>query len=169
MTGDPVRPAMEGEGPLFEAMLDERARLLAAPAGEPPPPGEPVLLCRGAAGRYALPLAAVRSVQELPGWTPVPGAPPGLLGLTLVMEERHLLADLDALVAAAPLRPCGRPGHAVLLRDIRLALAVDRGEAVAALAAHPAPGRRFVEAVGEDGTLLILPDQIAAAIRGEGP
>ncbi|MEW5727667.1 MAG: chemotaxis protein CheW [Pseudomonadota bacterium] len=151
----------------FDAILDQRARELAVASDTAPPP-PPVLVCTGRDGRWALPLAAVSRVEELPDWTPVPGWPPPILGLALVARRRVLLADLDGLAAGKAPRDAGRPGHAVLLRAVPAAVAVDRAEAVIGLGFPAALGDGMGVAAAADGTVLLDPDRLLEAMARRG-
>lgn len=166
MTGseDPIDRALRGEGPIHQAMLAERARELAIPpvADDSGEPGVLVLTLVGAAVRWALPLAAVQRVEPLGACLPLPAQPAAVLGLAMLAGRRCLVTDPDAL-AAAPRRPASRPGHAVLLRDYPLALAVDRAEAVSRLP-HLELGRRLLD----DGARLIDADWVVMALRRGG-
>lgn len=167
---DLVQRAFKGEGPLFEAMLDERARELAQlDEDEGRAEGEvalDVLMLNGVRGRWALPLAAVARVESLPRPLPVPDLPPALMGLVLLAGRRCLLADLDALAAeAAPPRPADRPGHAVLLRHLPLAFAVDRADAIASAAVPAAMTAGLRRALLADGAVLLDVERLAAKAR----
>lgn len=164
--GDALRQAFEGGGPLVAAMLAARARELAqAPAAEEEAqPRLQVVTLVGATGRWALPVGAATRVEPLGCVLAVPAPAPAVLGLTLLAGRRCLLIDPEVVLAGVPCRPCGRPGHAVLLRDHPLALAVDRAEAVVALPRPPAGTR-----VLTDGSLLMDPGRLVAAVtRGGG-
>lgn len=165
MDAETLRQAFEGHGPLVEAMLAERARALARPmvADDSAPSGLHLLRLQGASGSWAVPITAVARVESLPDWLPVPGQTAAVLGLALLGGRRCLLADAEVVVAAAPPRPRGRPGHAVLLRDHALAFAVDRADGVMCLPAPPA-GRHLLA----DGSVLMMPDRLLAAVLDGG-
>lgn len=154
MTGsdDPISRLFLGEGPLFQAMLAERARELAAdPLSDNPPEDRMAVLTLMAQGQsWALPVAAVMRVEPLGPCLMLPGQPPAVLGLALLAGRRCLVADLAALKLSLPPRAAARPGHAVLLRDHPLALAVDRAEAIRWLP-RPQPGGHVLA----DGSLLL--------------
>lgn len=147
------------------AVLAERARELARlPGGDGPGASDmQVLLLRGTCGRWALPIGTVARIEPLPQWLPLPGQPPAVLGLVLLGGRRCLVVDPEVVIAALPPRPPGRSGHAVLLRGRAVALAVDRAEEVAWLPLPPA-GHRLLA----DGSLLVEPDRLMAAIRAGG-
>lgn len=167
--GDLIQQAFSGAGPLFEAMLDERARELAQPAeNEGRAEGEmvlDVLMLSGGQGRWALPLSAVGRVEALPRPLPVPDLPAALMGLALLAGRRCLLADLDALAADVPPRPVDRPGHAVLLRHLPLALAVDRVDAIASVAVPVAMTAGLRRGVLADGAVLLDVGRLAAKAK----
>ncbi len=156
--------ALAGEGPLHQAILAERARELAA-VPDPPRAGEmlALLVLRGTAGQWALPLEAVRRVEALENLhpLPLPDQPAPALGLVLLAGCRCLLVDADAHLTGAPRRAAGRPGHAVLLRDHALALAVERADAIRHLP-PAAPGGQVLA----DGSVLIDVMRLAAAFGG---
>lgn len=161
-----VERALRGEGPLFEAMLDERARELAVPPVAAEPAGLlSVLLLAGRAGRWALPLAEAARVEQMVPCTPLPRQPVAVMGLCLLAGRRCLMVDVDAALAGLPRRAADRPGHAVLLRRHPVALAADRAESIVALP-PPEAGARVLA----DGSLLVAADQVVAALgNGERP
>ncbi|MBC7951327.1 MAG: chemotaxis protein CheW [Rhodospirillaceae bacterium] len=163
--GDVVLRAFKGEGPLFESMLDERARELAQAFEAEGEIGLDVLILIGAQGRWALPLAAVVRVETLPRPLPVPGLPAPLMGLTLLAGRRCLLADLDGLAAETAPRPADRPGHAVLLRHLPLALAVDRAEAIASVAVPAAMTAGLRRGLLADGAVLLDVGRLAVKAK----
>lgn len=161
---DEVLRAFKGEGPLFDSMLDERARELAQVDEGEGGTGLQVLILAGAVGRWALPLAPLLRVEPLPPALQVPDLLPPFMGLAVLAGRRVLLADLEAMVAETPPRQPDRPGHAVLLRHLPLALVVGWAEGIASVAV-PAHLRRGVLA---DGTVLLDVDRLAAKARVGG-
>lgn len=167
--GEVLRQAFAGREPLVADMLAQRARDLARlpPEDGAATRGIQVLRLSGASGVWALPVAAVARVEELPDWVPLPMAPPAVLGLALVAGRRCLLADADTVLAALPPRPPGRPGHAVVLRlgfgALPMALAIDRAEGVV-WQPQPQPGCRVLA----DGSLLVDPNRLPGVIAGGG-
>jgi purine-binding chemotaxis protein CheW len=85
---------------LNKALLQARARRLAMPRGglAEGPKGIDVLCCRIAAERYALPLSSLSEVMPLGHWTPVPGQPQYLLGVTNLRGEIRPVLDLHSLL-----------------------------------------------------------------------
>lgn len=85
---------------------------------------------------HALELRWLREIFTLVALTPVPTAPPALLGVVNFKGAIVPVLDLRVLLAvAAPARPL-QPGDALLLVDVdgtRVALAVDRIDAVTAV------------------------------------
>lgn len=163
---DALQQAFEGGGPLVAAMLAERARELAQleDEAETAQAQVHVLTLTGAAGRWALPVAAVARVEPLGAVLPLPDPLPPVLGLARLGGRRCLLIDPEVVLAGVPCRPCTRAGHAVVLRDHPVALAVDRADAVLWLP-RPGEGARVLA----DGSLLMDPARLlAAAIRGGG-
>lgn len=163
--GEAVRQAFEGRGPLVAEMLAQRARDLARPlaADEPAAADAQVLRMTGTSGSWALPVASVTRIEPLAGWLPLPGQPPAVLGLALLAGRRCLLVDPEVVLAAAPSRPPCRPGHAVLLRDHALAVAVDRADSVLCLP-RPELNHRLLA----DGSLMMAPEWLVAVAKGRG-
>ena len=82
------------------AVLDSRARQLARVAEEPPRAGD-VLELVGfvlAGERYGIESRYVREVARLSRFTPVPGTPPHVLGITSLRGEILALFDLRPLL-----------------------------------------------------------------------
>ncbi len=164
--GDPIAQALKGEGPLFEQMLDERARELATSPDRPRKTGTTlaVLRLRGGGGaRWAVPLAEVARVEELPRIVAVPSLGAGIMGLAIIAGRRCLVIDLDVLAAAAPPRAPTRPGHTVVLRRHGLALVADRADAIAELP-PPKPDTMLLA----DGSVLLDVDRLAAKVIPTG-
>jgi chemotaxis signal transduction protein len=128
-----------------------------------------VLMLAGDNGaRWALPLAEVARVEELPPMVAVPSHGGALLGLAVIAGHRCMVVDLDALAAGVPPRSAARPGHAVLLRRTSMALAVDRAEEITQV---PTPRRDPGEvgfALLADGTVLLDAHQLAAKANAQG-
>lgn len=163
---DQIRLLFRGEGPLLQAMLAERARELAAePQSDRLPDDEmAVLTLATESARWALPVAAVARVEPLCPCLILPDQPPAVLGLALLAGRRCLVADLAAMEGAAPRRPSSRSGHAVLLRDSPLALAVDRAETIRRVP-RPLGGGHMLA----DGSLLLDAARLAMTLgRGGG-
>lgn len=161
---DALHLAFEGRGPLIAAMLAERARELAqaGPEDELRQARIQVLTFSGPAGRWALPVAAAARVEPLGAVLALPDPPPSVLGLALLGGRRCLVMDPEVVLAGVACRPVSRPGHAVMLRDHPLAVAVDRAHAVLWLP-RPDEGARVLA----DGSLLVEPGRLlAAATRG---
>lgn len=85
------------------ALMDERARALARPATEARPPGEVLELLTFALGRerYAIETRFVREVTRLVDFTPVPGAPEFLLGITNLRGQVLAVVDLRKFLGVA--------------------------------------------------------------------
>jgi purine-binding chemotaxis protein CheW len=101
-------------------------------AGEAP--GRAVLVWTLGAEQFALPLSDVSVVLKADQTTPVPGAPAALIGLS--SRRGRLLNVVDPARALGQGTGAAADGHLLVLKDTRprLALLVDRAEAVAALA-----------------------------------
>jgi purine-binding chemotaxis protein CheW len=82
---------------------------------------------------YALPLTSVTEVAELGDITPVPGAPPAVLGIRNLRGQTLPIVDLAAAIGAAP----GTPRRIVVVghERLRAGLAVDQ-----VLDVGPGPG-----------------------------
>lgn len=162
-----LRRVLEGDPALFERLLDERTEELSRPAAADA--GRPdrltVLVVAGAEGRYALPVEGVRRIKPVGRWTPLPGAPPHILGLRQYDGERHVLLDLDALIHGTPAP--GGDGLAVLLRHparhvalrVRAAEAIEDVDAPAGPEAAPAMGRH-ARALSPEGPALLDLDSV---------
>ncbi len=87
-----------------KALLQARTRRLAAPRGVvvDGPQGINALCCRIGTERYGLPLADLSEVMPLGNWTPVPGQPQYLLGVTNLRGEIRPVLDLHSLLGLEP-------------------------------------------------------------------
>ena len=90
----------ERDAAFNKALLQARTRRLATPRGNVAdgPKGIDVLCCRIAAERYALPLSSLSEVMPLGNWTPVPGQPQYLLGITNLRGDIRPVLDLHSLL-----------------------------------------------------------------------
>ncbi|ACL60295.1 chemotaxis protein CheW [Methylobacterium nodulans] len=145
----PVRPDAESAlgAARIEALLDARSRALAERGRAPAETRarRRVLLCRLGPERFGLPLGAVAEVAPYRACTPVPGAPPALLGLS--GRGGALLSVIDlATVLNLPAPASDGPAHLVVLRreSPRIGLRVERALAVldALVEDSPAPPGR---------------------------
>lgn len=84
------------------AVMDERARLLARSPADAKPSGEVLELLTFALGRerYAIETRFVREVTRLLDFTPVPGAPEFVLGITNLRGEVLAIIDLRKFFGA---------------------------------------------------------------------
>lgn len=130
-----------GRGPWAEALLDRRAKELAADAAreglQSGGPTVTVLIARGASGLYGLELRRLAQVVPLPRVARVPGTPPAVLGVIAVGGKAMRLFDLDRLCGGAGDTPGG--GHAVVLRTPGRRPAALRVAAVERVADLPMP------------------------------
>jgi len=103
-------PAGWSEADFNEALLKARAKRLAAPRGEVDQVavGFEVLGARIANERYALSLETLSEVMVLSRWTPVPGQPQYLLGVTNLRGEIRPVLDLHSLLGLASPAPEAR-------------------------------------------------------------
>ncbi|RVU21551.1 chemotaxis protein CheW [Methylobacterium oryzihabitans] len=144
MTTGPVRPDAESAlGPeRVAALLDERtARLARRGAAAPAVPTRRVLLCRAGPELFGLPLEAVAEVSAARPCTPVPGAPPALVGLS--GRNGVLVSVLDLAACLGLAAGTAEAGHVVLLRREapRIALRVARALGAVEATADEAAGR----------------------------
>lgn len=118
------------------ALLDERAKVLARPPPETPAAGEilNVVTFRLASERYAIETRYVREVVRLEDFTPIPGAPEFVLGVTNLRGDVLAIIDLRRFLGA------GAQGLTDLARIIVLGddqpefgLLADQAEALASL------------------------------------
>jgi purine-binding chemotaxis protein CheW len=133
-----------------------------------------VVILRLEEDRYALPTACVRHVVATPGVTPVPTAPPAILGLMNLRGEVVPLLDLARLLG----RSEGRSAH------LPFAVVVETPNGVAGLtvsemprferlgpevAASGSPGTAGLHSIGEglvallDLDTLLDPSRVAAS------
>jgi purine-binding chemotaxis protein CheW len=113
-----LEEALRPDGERARAILDERARRLAAPIAEPRRPADVLEIVTFSLGDELFGISSqfVREVVGLPNITPVPGAPRFLLGLSNLRGT--ILAVLDLL----PLFGRTRTGLADLTRLLVLGL-----------------------------------------------
>ena len=97
-------------------------------------PGRTVLVWTLGTEQFALPLSDISLVLKADQTTPVPGAPAALIGLS--SRRGRLLNVVDPARALGQSTGATADGHLLVLKDTRprLALLVDRADAVAALA-----------------------------------
>lgn len=145
-------------------LLDERARLLARVPEEPPRAGEELELVGFvlAGERYGIESRFVREVARLTRFTPVPGTPAFVLGVTNLRGEilalfdlRHLLGvtadgvtDLGRIVVLGEHRP-----EFGLLADAASEILSVPGASLAQPEA--AWGRPYLRGVGPDGVIVL--------------
>lgn len=167
--GRRLEEANAGRGAFADELLRRRTEMLAKPpptAVDAPPAGR-LLIVRGVAARYALPIACVRRVIAVPPVTPVPGAAPELLGIVAVAGRVIRLLDLDRLCgetgAADP-----RAGAAVVLRLSGRSGALRVLAADAVVDAAAAAGERlspYLSGVTADRVALVDPDALARRLE----
>ncbi|MDO8606661.1 MAG: chemotaxis protein CheW [Phaeospirillum sp.] len=94
----------EHDAAFNKALLQARTRRLAAPRGivADGPKGIDVLNCRIASERYGVALDSLSEVMPLGSWTPVPGQPQYLLGVTNLRGEIRPVLDLHSLLGLEP-------------------------------------------------------------------
>ena len=153
-----------------KALLQARSRRLAAPRDvlAEGPVGIDVLCCRLGSERYGVPLANLSEVMPLGNWTPVPGQPQYLLGVTNLRGEIRPVLDLHSLLSFTP--PAADARSWVVFVDddgAEVGLRVDALERI--IAVDPAGltdpqvsgnglPQRFVTGIGAGADALILLD-----------
>lgn len=156
---------MTSEQERLDAILEARARALAAPRVDHEREGARLLLLVFvvARERYALETRRLHAVVPRARWTRLPGAPPELLGLTAFRGEPLAVFDLRPLLGVE--QPTGGQVAVVLGEHApELALAADEVEGVARVRVEelrPAPpgagglARLPTFGVLEDGTAVL--------------
>jgi purine-binding chemotaxis protein CheW len=145
-------------------VLDTRARLLARVPDEPPRPGE-VLELVGfvlAGERYGIESRFVREVARLTRFTPVPGTPAFVLGVTNLRGEILALFDLRQLLGIVP-EGVTDLGRIVVLGEHRreFGLLADAASEVLSVRGaslsqpETAWGRTYVRGVSPDGLIVL--------------
>jgi len=153
------------------AILAERGRHMRAAPAAAATPGTVVLRWSLGGESFALPLAEIAQVVPLRRLSPVPGAPPALLGLASVRRRIVNVMDVSRLLGLE-----GRSaadGHLIVLKGPvpRIALLVDRAEGVETLPADFAPpdGLTAPGPSGENGPLTIVDKGRLVEALGLGP
>ena len=144
--------------------LASRARVLARVPAEPARPGEMLeLVVFSLAGeRYGIESRLVREVARLTRYTPVPGTPPFVLGVTSLRGEILALFDLRQLLGVVSVGVTDL-GRIVVLGENRreFGLLADSASEIltvprAGLAqSDTAWGRAFVRGVTPDGVIVL--------------
>ena len=145
-------------------ILDARARLLARVPDEPPRAGELLELVVFVLGgeRYGIESRFVREVARLTRFTPVPGTPPFVLGVTNLRGEILALFDLRHLLGIA-VQGVTDLGRIVVMGEHRreFGLLADAASEIlsvpGASLAQPetAWGRTYVRGVSRDGVIVL--------------
>ena len=146
------------------AVLEARARLLARVPPEPPRPGEDLELVGFvlAGERYGIESRFVREVARLTRFTPVPGTPGFVLGVTNLRGEILALFDLRRLLGVVP-EGVTDLGRIVVVGEHRreFGLIADAASemvylpAASIAATEAAWGRAYVRGVGPDGLIVL--------------
>lgn len=162
------------EADVFEALLRARARRLAAPRGDVAKADDRLeaLCVRVATERYALSLADLSEVKVLDKWTPIPGQPQHLLGVTNLRGEIRPVLDLHSLLGLPAPEPDSRAWGVFLKAGAGVVgLRVDGLERVLRLDAgamtrpHETGNglpQRFISGIGADALILLDTVQILA-------
>ena len=137
----------------------------------------PVLAFTLGSERYGFALAALAGVLPLTRWTPVPGAPPELLGVINHRGRICSVLDLACLLGLPPSTTLAHAAYVLLLRNPgrEVGLRVDGIEAIRKVAssdlmplgdlapqgaAQAQPGASFAEHRTRDGLTLLLPEAL---------
>jgi purine-binding chemotaxis protein CheW len=162
------------EAEYSEALLRARARRLAAPRGDVADvaSGIQALGAHVANERYALPLDSLSEVMVLARWTPVPGQPQYLLGVTNLRGEIRPVLDLHSLLGLAAPPPEAR-FWVIFLKDggVEVGVRVEALDRVACL--DPATltrphesgnglPQRFISGITPDALILLDTAQLLA-------
>lgn len=176
--------AGKGEAEHTRAILEERARALARlPAAEAATAGRLEVLVFALSGEtYAIETRAVREVARFADFTPVPGTPPLLLGLTNLRGEVLPVFDLRDLVGIAP-KGLTDLSRLLVLGDEReeLGILADEAHEVRMLGLHEvldppdalgAIGRDLLLGVTRDAVIVLdgaaLLQDVRLFVRGAG-
>jgi len=145
-------------------ILEARARQLARVPDEPPRAGEvlELVVFLLAGERYGIESRFVREVARLTRFTPVPGAPPFVLGVTNLRGEILALFDLRPLLGVVP-EGVSDLGRIVVLGEHRreFGLLADAASEmlcvpVATLAqTETAWGRAYLRGVSPEGVIVV--------------
>lgn len=157
-----------------EALLKARAKRLAQPRGAVAEPvgGIDALGFRIGAERYGVPLEHLSEVMPLGSWTPVPGQPRHLLGVTNLRGEIRPVIDLHSLLSLDQ-PPEGARGWVIFIEhaEVEVGLRAEALERIAAVASdtltrphETANGlpQRFIAGIAADGLILLDIPQILA-------
>lgn len=115
MSASRVVPIDEGAS----AVLEARARELAAPVDRAVDPGEMHLVLRVGGGRLSVPARRASHVGALAALTPVPGAPTAVRGIAAVLGRLVPVVDLAALLGVERAARRGLERIVVVERDQR--------------------------------------------------
>ena len=137
-------------------ILEERAAAVARTREETQAGGMPVLAFRVAGERYAVEVNAVFQVVDSTGLTPLPAAPPWLLGAVLARTRVVPVLDLRALL--------GLEGGG--LNDLSKVIVLEEGGDLFGIAVEDLEGRVDLDpaqlAVSSEGSFAwIAPDRLA--------
>ncbi len=151
-------------------VLEERARLLARPTASPVAnaPGSPVLeVVAFTLGNeeYALETRHVREVVRLADWTPLPGAPPFLLGVLNLRGDILAVLDLRSFFGIAGQGPAegarvlvlgtARAEFGMLADAAREVLAVRTDEVLEPPGSLAGAGREYVRGVTKEALVVL--------------
>ncbi len=144
--------------PSEEALLRERAKALASPARPTVAShaADELLVVNVGQARYALPLARLSGVVPLPRLTPLPGAPPSVIGLAHVQGRTLTVVGLGVLLGHPP-------------QPTRLGALVDVGGEAFALGVAGLEGVRPMWPEGEDAVPAAVSAEARRLIDSVGP
>ncbi len=163
------------EDPTTRAVLEARASELAhqhqtAEAAL----GEEIVVFRLGSGRYSLPATAVREVQPLQSYTPLPITPAFVVGLINVRGRLLALLDLRPLLDLPSTAPnensdvlviATRNGEVALLSDKVIEVRRGQRDLAAALSTTAGRGVPWIKGVDHELTLMLDPALLLADPR----
>lgn len=149
-------------------LLRRRAKLFAERRSQArAEPGTPMLVFSLGSERYGLPLHEVCAVRPFAQCAPLPGAPPGLLGVMDIRGDAFSVAELGALLGLAPIAE-RVPGFVLVLRTgPRVGFRVDTGldirsvvEAQLAPMPQAVTSSRYLKGLAPDQTMILNLDAL---------
>lgn len=155
----------------------DRAKLLRHHAGNAEPTSAPLLFLAFSKGRkrYGLPVECVQEVQALEQFSPVPGAPPAILGVVHWRGAILALLDLSRLFGVAEIGLSDLHAYVVVeAAGKRLAIAASQVEDILAVpidqlktapALPPTIAPEWVLGVHDENRLILKMDEICKHLQ----
>lgn len=159
-TGDiAITDDVHGEAEIARILAARQAAISAPPAEQRDDAAIPHLRWSIGAARFASPIAAIREVAALPRFTPVPGAPPALLGIVAWRGAIANLFDPAAALGVAAAEPRQMLVLAGIQPIVALAVsAIDDAVALSVADADPGPSiTRIITLEGSPVSLVSIP------------